>query len=241
MSVKYLGDAMTFSVAIIPARKGSTGFPDKNLSRVNGKSLVEHTLVTARESNIFDSVIITTDYSLDELGFSLEKNEMLHTRANVFASSSATATDVLLDFQQCEECSDLLQDAITCYLQPTSPLRTSLDIIESRKIVDNSSISRCLSLSTKSIVPEKLMKLDYDRKSLAEFQSGMASSNRQDNTSYYLPNGAIYWFKYQDFLQNGTFPLEGAAPYFMSEINSIDIDRFEDLEQVRMIMEARNG
>jgi CMP-N,N'-diacetyllegionaminic acid synthase len=232
---------MTFSVAIVPARKGSTAFPNKNLSLVNGISLIEHTLVTARQSNIFDFILITTDYSLKELGFSLEKNEILHARSDVFASSSATATDVLRDFLQCEECSNVLRDAIVCYLQPTSPLRTSIDIVKSGMIAEGSSMTRCLSLSTKAIVPEKLMMLNNDRNCLIEFQAGKAASNRQDNASYYLPNGAIYWFKYQDFLQNDTFPLEGATPYFMSEINSIDIDRFEDLEQVQMMMEARNG
>lgn len=232
---------MTFSVAIVPARKGSTAFPDKNLSHVNGKSLIEHAVTTARESNIFDALIISTDYSSADLGFSLEKNEILHTRSAVFASSSATATDVLRDFLQCKECSHVLQNAIVCYLQPTSPLRTSTDIVESRIIADGSSMTRCLSLSSKAIVPQKLMVLNDDRNSLSEFQVGKAASNRQDSASYYLPNGAIYWFKYLDFLQSENFPLEGAAPYFMSEINSIDVDRFEDLEQVQMIMEARNG
>ena len=232
---------MTFSVAIVPARKGSTTFPGKNLSLVNGKSLIEHAVATARESNIFDALIISTDYTSAELGFSLEKNEILHTRSEVFASSFASASDVLRDFLHCKECSLVLRDSVVCYLQPTSPLRTSTDIVESRRIADKSPITRCLSLNAKAIVPQKLMVLNDIRNCLSEFQVGKAASNRQDGVSYYLPNGAIYWFKYLDFLQSENFPLEGAAPYFMSEINSIDVDRFEDLEQVQMIMEARNG
>jgi N-acylneuraminate cytidylyltransferase/CMP-N,N'-diacetyllegionaminic acid synthase len=229
------------SVAIIPARKGSVSFPNKNMAVVQGKTLIEHAVETARESGIFDFIIVTTDYTSGEITFRLKPNEILHTRSEFSASSSANASDVLRDFIDCIECEGVLRDSLVCYLQPTSPLRTSGDIVKSRVIADTSHFIRCLSVNSKPIAPDKLMSFNHDLGSLSEVRAGLASSNRQENCSYYLPNGAIYWFKYMDFLEEDYFPLEGAAPYFMSELSSIDIDRPEDLVQVQMIMEATHG
>lgn len=231
---------MTYSVAIVPARRGSVAFPNKNMSLVNGKSLIEHAVLTARDSNIFDFIIISTDYYPSELGFELEKNEIFHIRSEFSASATANASDVLSDFRSCEECAQILEESMVCYLQPTSPLRMHTDITASRLLANTNSLKRCVSLNSKSIIPKKLMSLNAERAILSETQAGDASSNRQENSTFYLPNGAIYWFMYKDFLQSGIFPVEGAAPYLMSEINSIDVDRVEDLEQVQLIMEARN-
>jgi len=230
-----------FSVAIIPARRGSIAFPNKNMAVIQGRTLIEHAVETARESNTFDFIIVTSDYSASELSFPLKHNEILHARSEFSASSLANASDVLRDFNDCAECTKVLRDSFVCYLQPTSPLRTSGDIAKSRIIADKSSVRRCLAVHSKPIAPEKLMSLNLGLESLSEIQAGFASSNRQEIKSYYLPNGAIYWFKYQDFLQENNFPVEGAAPYFMSELSSIDIDRFEDLEQAQKIMEASHG
>jgi CMP-N-acetylneuraminic acid synthetase len=229
------------SVAIIPARKGSITFPNKNLAKFQGKTLIEHAVQTARESNIFASIILTSDYTSGELAFSLNDNEILHTRSDFSASSSADASDVLRDLFDCFECLEILSDASVCYLQPTSPLRTSRDIADSQEIAENSFVKRCVSVSSKPIVSDKLMALSHDLMSLSELHTGFASSNRQDGRSLYLPNGAIYWFEYQDFLREQSFPLEGAAPYFMNVLSSIDIDQIEDLDLAQKIVEVTHG
>ena len=48
-------------VAIIPARGGSKGIPLKNIKKLFGKSLIEHTINAALNSKKINKVIVSTD------------------------------------------------------------------------------------------------------------------------------------------------------------------------------------
>jgi len=48
-------------LAIIPARGGSKRIPGKNVKMFGGKPMIAHSIVAARETGIFDQIIVTTD------------------------------------------------------------------------------------------------------------------------------------------------------------------------------------
>jgi N-acylneuraminate cytidylyltransferase len=52
---------MTRRLAIVPARGGSKRIPDKNIRDFCGRPMILHTLLTARESNLFDVIHVSTD------------------------------------------------------------------------------------------------------------------------------------------------------------------------------------
>ena len=49
------------NLAVIPARSGSKGLPDKNIKPFCGKPLMAHTIETALKSGIFHNVMVSTD------------------------------------------------------------------------------------------------------------------------------------------------------------------------------------
>lgn len=49
------------SIALIPARSGSHRVPDKNIKPLSGHALIAYTITAALESNIFDTVLVSTD------------------------------------------------------------------------------------------------------------------------------------------------------------------------------------
>jgi N-acylneuraminate cytidylyltransferase len=51
----------TRRLAIVPARGGSKRIPDKNIRNFCGRPMILHTLLTARESNLFDVIHVSTD------------------------------------------------------------------------------------------------------------------------------------------------------------------------------------
>ena len=48
-------------IAIIPARQGSKGIPDKNITDVAGKPLIAHSIDVAKKSDGISMVLVTTD------------------------------------------------------------------------------------------------------------------------------------------------------------------------------------
>ena len=49
------------SIAIIPARGGSTRIPRKNIRIFHGKPIIAYSIETARASGLFDHIVVSTD------------------------------------------------------------------------------------------------------------------------------------------------------------------------------------
>lgn len=52
---------MPSTVCIIPARGGSVRIPRKNIAMFAGRPMLEHAITKARQSRLFDQVIVSTD------------------------------------------------------------------------------------------------------------------------------------------------------------------------------------
>lgn len=49
------------AICFIAARGGSKGIPNKNIRKIAGKPLIAHTIISAKKSNLFKHVIVSTD------------------------------------------------------------------------------------------------------------------------------------------------------------------------------------
>jgi CMP-N-acetylneuraminic acid synthetase len=228
-------------VAVVPARRGSKGLPNKNVSLIFNETLVERAVRIASESDLFRKIIVTSDYSPQELRIVTNDLVCFHVRAHAAALDSATALDVLRDLNDCDECRHILQDSILCYLQPTSPLRTSSDICESFFLMRDNGFARVISVLEKPIQTEKLMRSVEGGVTLVETHTGLSSHNRQElGQKSFMPNGAIYWFDSGDIETATSFPVQDAAAYPMSWVKSIDVDSLHDLFEVRAVLGDQN-
>ena len=48
-------------IAVIPARGGSKGLPGKNVKQMAGQPMIHWAIAAAKESGIFDDIIVSTD------------------------------------------------------------------------------------------------------------------------------------------------------------------------------------
>ncbi|QKJ22269.1 cytidylyltransferase domain-containing protein [Poseidonibacter lekithochrous] len=217
--MKFLG--------IIPARGGSKGIPKKNIKLLKGKPLIAYTIETALNSKL-DKVIVSTD--CEEIA-EVSKNYGVEVmmRTDILAQDKTPTLPVLQDVVSKL---DEEYDAIMT-LQPTSPLRTENHINESIKLFEiNTSADSLVSVveMPHNFSSEKLMKLE------GMYLTGNSNvKRRQEVEIMYARNGAAIYItkceKLNEYIFGGKI-----LPYFMSKINSFDIDDMEDWEIVEKLI-----
>jgi len=83
-------------ICIIPARRGSKGVPNKNITKILGVPLIGHVIQNVRNSKIFSHVIVSTeDKSIAKIAKKYGA-EVPFMRPKYLATSKATMDDVLL-------------------------------------------------------------------------------------------------------------------------------------------------
>lgn len=208
-------------IAVIPARKGSVGFPNKNLQKISNLSLLDRTIQFVKELNLFDKIIVTTDYNKAEFLFD---GIDVRKRPKELATSSATMVDVLLDV--ITECG-LKSDDFVVLFQPTSPFRHGVDVERLLKLLDlyDSVITvKELDLNS-SLIVQPINSTELKSKKVKAEET-----NRQHQGLTYYPNGNLFGVRVSSFLENKSF-YGGNLGYILQEgVLNIDINSKTDLE-----------
>jgi len=210
-------------VALIPARCGSKGFVNKNIAKINNKTLIEYAVDTALNCKIISDVYISTDCKQYEDIALRSGAKSLGLRRGDLSSDAAKSVDVAIDFL---ETLDREYDYIVL-LQPTSPCRVAKDIA---RMFDLIKLKKCdASVSVVKVEephPYKLKKITSNG-FVESFIDGASSEiPRQKLPQVYALNGAIYITKVNTLFNEKTFLPIATIPYMMS-IN-INIDSEDD-------------
>ncbi len=210
------------NIAIIPARSGSKGLPDKNIKDLCGKPMLAYTIEAALKSNMFDEVMVSTD-SEKYADIAREYG------ANVpFLRSEKNSSDKASSWDMVEEVLNRYKDMgetfdTFCLLQPTSPLRTEKNIAEAYSLYDEKQATAVVSVCEVEHSPKWSNTLD-DTLSLNGFVKPNDAGQRQQQDTYYRLNGAVYIVDIEHFGQTHFFYDEGAYGYIMDRRESVDVD-----------------
>lgn len=225
-------------LAVIPARGGSKGVPDKNIRKMAGEPLLAYTVQAALESGIFERVIVSTDSH--QIAQEAERcgAEVPFMRPEELSGDLISSDDVIVHALNYYQKHGEIYETV-CKLQPTSPLRTALHIREAYQLFlereADSVISVCMCEHSPlwSGIIEEDLRLDF-------FISNDAKrACRQEMPTYYRLNGAIYMAKAECLTINKSFFGKNSIAYIMSQENSIDIDSELDFKIAEMLFEFK--
>ena len=222
-------------IAIIPARSGSKGLPNKNILMLGNKPLIAYTIEAALKSNEFERVIVSTD-SL-EYKYIAEK-----FGAEVFMRSEELSNDKASSFVVIEDVLKKIGTTIDYFvlLQVTSPFRNENHIKESIKLFEDGINEYDFLVSMqKSDKSSSLIKPIYDSGTLEEYNIDYSNYSRQKYDEYH-PNGAIFIGKVKEYLEQKHFFGKRSKAYFMNKEDSIDIDDSLDFEIAITILTKKN-
>lgn len=210
-------------LAIVPARSGSKGFPNKNIAKIESKTLLELAVKVALSCRMVTDVYVSTDSEEYEKIALIAGSKSLGLRPWHLATDTAKTVDVVIDLV-CRL--KKIYDYIVL-LQPTSPIREPKDIENMINIIEEHNADACVSISKlEEPHPCKLKVIDSNG-CIKSFIDGASSEvPRQSLPQVYALNGAIYIVKAETVMNEKTFLPKKTMPYIMK--TNINIDSEED-------------
>lgn len=220
-------------IAFIPARAGSKRLPGKNLLNFNGHPLIAETILQAKNSGIFEKIIVSTD-SEEIAEVSRQYGaEVPFLREGALAGDNAKTIDVMIDFLEKTN----LEIKTIVLLQVTSPLRCAKHIKDAYSLFVNSRARSCISFVD---ITSKLSTLFLSGEDgIVPIGEAVGYLKRSD-ASLLRANGAIYIIDRDTLLAFRKLYFEDTAVFLMDEESSVDIDYYFEFQLALEIMKSKN-
>jgi len=219
---------MSRVLALVPARGGSKGIPDKNLRPLAGRTLLDYAARSAAASGVIDRIILSTDSEQIAVEGRRVGLEVPFIRPAELAQDDTPMLPVIehaLDFVKQEG-----WDAeILVLLQPTSPLRTAAhirDVVGALRASQADSVVTVVELP-RHLSPDYVMRLDEGR--LVPFlPEGARVTRRQDARPAFVRDGTVYACWVKTVREARSIYGRSCRPWIIPSGESITIDSPDD-------------
>lgn len=223
-------------LAIIPARGGSKGIPQKNLRMVGGKPLIAYSIEQARKTAGVDRVVVSTDdVKIAEVSARYGA-EVIARPAEISgdsASSEAALLHVLTELRDQED----YHPSIIVFLQCTSPLTLAVDIEGTLQALVDQNADTAVSVTPFHYFLWKAGKDGYGEEVNHDKRTRPL---RQEREPQYLETGAVYAMRTEGFLKTKHRFFGKTALYVMPPERCLEIDEPADLLNAEARLMAMN-
>lgn len=220
-------------VALIPARSGSIRFRNKNIYSFLGHPLMAYSIVSAKKTNMFSKIIVSTDSSY-------YKKVALYYGAEVpFLRPKKISGSKSCDYDWVKYTLDNLKEKYDIFviLRPTNPFRNHISIKKSLKKFFTNKMS--YSLRGVSVVknhPGKMWKIKG--KFISPIFEGKHKKQPFYNSQFavlptiYQQNASIEISKTSVIKKFKTITTKKIIPYFSEDHEAFDINYYDDLNSI---------
>jgi CMP-N,N'-diacetyllegionaminic acid synthase len=228
-------------LALVPARSGSKGIPDKNMALLGGLSLIARAGTVLSQIPWIDRRVISTDsqrYADEGRRYGLEAPFMRPAELSV---DTAGALETFVHaLETCEKTEGCRYDVLSV-TEPTSPFREPADIEATMKALLRTGADSAVTVSrvdTKSH-PHKVFAISEGR--LRYFsEEGKRVVARQALEPLYARNGLCYCFRRETLLKKRALITDNTV----SEVTArpvVNIDEPLDLLWAEFLLERRSS
>lgn len=226
-------------VAVVPARKGSTRIPRKNMKRLAGSPLIVWTLEAATTARLVERIIVTSD------------DPDLLTLAQLYAKVETIWRDPALTGDEVPDY-PVLMDALhrssvalgpddgVLLLRPTAPLRKPEEINHvAELLLAHASTDSVRSVGRPKFHPQKAYLWVGEHTITPYTADHKANHPAQGLPPIAYPTGFIDGVRVR-VLRAGAMEGEIIRPWLSPLERSIDLDTLEDWEEAEQICRAHN-
>ncbi len=245
------------NIAFIPSKGSSEGVPKKNLQKIGQHTLVEWSLELAVDSNLFDSIVLSTESSdvienvprlapyaeqfknlKHEQVFVVSDKIQIHKRSLEHATRLASTLDLIASYLDSQE---LETPTSLTLLQPTCPFRSISELAEILEQVSSGKIHSVASARLfDSPHPQKAIRLSADSSiDAGSSEFTLLSTPRQELAELYVLDGAYYCVETNQFMRTRRLVSEGTRIVKRKGISTMNIDNEDDLQYARYIYEMK--
>ncbi len=224
-------------LAVVPARGGSKGIPNKNLISLGGRPLLSWTLDAARSAASIDRIILSSDSEEicqqgRELGFEVP-----------FVRPASLARDNTPGIAPVLHALDTVEDSFhyVALLQPTSPLRLAEDIDAAVSLCRDGGAPACVSVTLCEPSPHWSFSVDSNGRLRRLLGDSGLPPRRQDLPPTYSLNGAVYVADVSWLRSAGGFLGPETVAHVMPRARSIDLDDELDLIVLEALLARRQS
>lgn len=224
--------------AIIPARSGSKGLPDKNIRLIKDRPLIDYSIKFAKKLKNIDRIFCSTD-SLVYADIAKKYGaEVPFLRSKMASRDEAMEQDILKDLRKKFAIFCIPEPDIVVWLRPTFLFRDLLDVKRCIDVIVNKneiSAARTVIDSENRLyhIKEDFLIPSFD-------DNGKSMIRRQDMiNSFKVFSTDVFRFKGNNFDEN--FLGSKIFPIITNSICGMDIDNKFDFELTRVLVEKTKG
>lgn len=222
-------------LAVIPARGGSRRLPGKHLRALGGIPLIAHTIRAALAASRVDYVLVSTDDPAIQAAAIAYGADAPFLRPDELSSDGAATAPVIFHaVGWYEQMAGPVSTVVT--LQPTSPLRSALQIDDAVALLGDHAIDSVVSVAPIGLPMGVLGTVTDGRWMFAALPIADARGRARQET--HRLTGGIYVSR-RHVLRPDRLLGETIATLVVDEASAIDIDTIDDLRAARAAWRAR--
>lgn len=224
---------MSGRIAVIPARGGSRRIPRKNLRPFLGRPIIARVIATARASELFDAIIVSTD---DEEIAAVAREAGAGTP---FMRPASLADELTGTYEVLRHAVDWLDaagrspDAICC-LYPTAVFVTADDLRAACAMLDKQETD-CVFAAVPYAHPVQRALIDAGDGRMCPAYPEDFARRTQDLPQAWHDAGQFYWLRATRLGSDLGASLDHALPFRMARHRVQDIDTPEDWEHAERL------
>lgn len=225
-------------IAVITARGGSKRIPKKNIKGFFGKPMLAYAIEAAKKSELFDTVMVSTD---DKEIAAVAKNygaEVPFMRSAKTASDYATTYDVLEEVLTEYEKLNIRFD-IVCCIYPCVPFLTADSLKTAYKQMSEEKTEAVMPVCKYPVPIEWAMAVNGGILVPNDRKAQLIRS--QDLVPKYYDVGMFYFCKTSALLENKTLVPPNTGAYIIDETECQDIDTMEDWKSAELKYKILRG
>ena len=223
-------------LALVPARGGSKGIPDKNIRPLAGMTLLEYVARAAAESQVVSRTVLSTDSERIAAEGRRVGLEVPFLRPSHLAADDTPMLPVI------EHAVDYLEQhgwspEIIVLLQPTSPLRRPDHIRDAVRQLGESGADSVVTVVElpRHLSPDYVMRIEGGE--LVPFlPHGGDVTRRQDARPAYVRDGTVYAFWRRTLRDTRTIYGNRCRPFVLPFRESLTIDTPDDWNEAERRM-----